>query len=140
MLKDCSTSCKTSACNNDLTETAQMFSEPNPQDNCFTCTYIERDNGEVEGNIFCADEPGKLNSSSYACPMYANAACYTGTNAHYVSLESAVPENIRFLRLFSAKSNAYKIMLLSRVVFLLGDGKIFKIFKNYFRCRARKRL
>jgi len=86
MLKDCVTDCDTSACNSNLDETSQKFSDPNPQSECFTCSYIEKDNGDVEGNQFCADQPDKLNSSTHSCPPYANSACYTGTNAHYVRI------------------------------------------------------
>lgn len=85
MLKDCATSCETTGCNNRLQETADLFDHPTDQPNCFTCQYIERDNGDVEGNKYCAEEPDQLVTASYFCPVYANAACYTGTNAHYVS-------------------------------------------------------
>lgn len=82
-MKDCSTSCEESLCNKEMDPTAAMFSVPDPQDSCYTCNFIQNDNGEVEGNQFCADEPDKLDNAALPCPMYANAGCYTGTVAHY---------------------------------------------------------
>jgi len=88
MIKDCATSCDSAACNIEMEETARMFSSENPQEECFGCSYIEQNNGDVLGNVFCGDQPDKLENGKIACPMYANAACYTGTNAHYVSFQN----------------------------------------------------
>ena len=84
MLKDCMSSCEESGCNQDAYPAAAKFSSDSPQDSCYACKYIEKDDGSVQGNKFCADEPDKLQDAFNECPIYANAACYTGTNAHYV--------------------------------------------------------
>ena len=83
-MKECATSCETAACNLAMDGAASMFSGSVPQSECYSCTYIVRNTGDVAGNKFCADEPDKLEDGSVSCPMYANAACYTGTSAHYV--------------------------------------------------------
>ena len=85
LLKDCSTSCETGACNSELDAAAAKFSAETPQDKCYACSYVQRENGDTEGNIYCADEPDKMEGASVSCPMYANTACYTGSSAHYVS-------------------------------------------------------
>ena len=84
MLKDCMSSCEESGCNQDAYPAAAKFSSDSPQDTCYACKYIEKDDGSVQGNKFCADEPDKLQDAFNECPTYADAACYTGTNAHYV--------------------------------------------------------
>jgi hypothetical protein len=85
-IKDCSTSCTEPACNSLITPTAAKFSVDKPQDSCFTCSYSENADGTVSGNVFCADKPDNLENASQNCPLYANAGCYTGTNANYVSI------------------------------------------------------
>jgi len=68
-----------------MDEAASKFSSKSPQEECFACSYIQKENGDVIGNVYCADDPDKLENGNVKCPMYANAACYTGTSAHYVS-------------------------------------------------------
>ena len=82
--KDCVEVCDTEMCNDNF-DIANKFSTNN-HDSCFTCSYLEHDDGTVEGNKFCADAPDKLSSSANTkCPLYANAGCYTGTNVHLSS-------------------------------------------------------
>ena len=84
-LKDCTTTCTKSGCNNGLYETAALYNQIGPEFSCYTCEHIQNENGVDSGNSNCGDEPDKIEGASITCPVYANAACYAGTNAHYVS-------------------------------------------------------
>ena len=80
--KDCIRTCDENECNNDL-EIAEDFATGNNHESCYACSYVERDDGTVEGNKFCADAPDKLpGTASIKCPLFADAGCYTGTNVH----------------------------------------------------------
>lgn len=80
--KDCIRTCETSECNTGL-EIANDLATGNGHESCYACSYVERDDGTVEGNKFCADAPDKLpGTASVTCPTYADAGCYTGTNLH----------------------------------------------------------
>ena len=85
-LKDCTTTCSKSGCNKGLYETAALYDKNRPEFNCYTCEHIQNENGIDSGNSNCGDEPDKIEDASKLCPVYANAGCYAGTNAHYVSL------------------------------------------------------
>lgn len=68
---------------------------------CYVCTYLEKDNGDIEGNhksCFFMNNMnyfylGNRNCGSEnvpdqfkkKCPVYADSGCFTGTNAHFVS-------------------------------------------------------
>ena len=83
MFKDCALDCAESGCNYDLEEVATLFSSEQEQDSCLACSYVESDNGDVSGNYNCLKP--ESNSTSLACPKYANAGCYVGLNTHEVS-------------------------------------------------------
>ena len=84
-LKDCTTTCSKSGCNKGLYETAALYDKNRPEFNCYTCEHIQNESGIDSGNSNCGDEPDKIEDASKLCPVYANAGCYAGTNAHYVS-------------------------------------------------------
>jgi len=93
LLKDCGSSCETSNCNTGISEAASKFQTGNQKENCFVCQYMEKDNGDLVGNKYCADQPDLLENASFECPSYADAGCYTGTNAHY-SADGVVHEDV----------------------------------------------
>jgi len=96
-IKDCFTYCENGlnggvdSCNDNVYEVAKKF-RPDPekplegfyQPGCFFCHYVEKDNGEVEGNVHCYDPEdasgGPLGFSP--CPMHASTGCYTGSAMH----------------------------------------------------------
>jgi len=84
--KDCGANCDTAGCNRDLDDAARMFIEDGDerQEECYACQFLETDDGDVLGNKYCADEPDLIDVS-VNCPMYAQKACFTGTNVHYNS-------------------------------------------------------
>ena len=58
-----------------------------PQARCYACSYIEADNGEQNGNLYCgqmedADPEANINSLVQNCPLHASLGCYTGTSIH----------------------------------------------------------
>jgi hypothetical protein len=85
--KDCYESCYpseangTAACNNDLKVQDKFFMGPPLQQQCYTCKYIETDNGDLEGQKECGSTPPD-NWVMKSCPAYATAACYTGSAVH----------------------------------------------------------
>jgi len=94
MLKDCATGCSDIACNKDVEEVQEMFGYDQPQTvkSCLTCSFIEKDDGTVNGNKFCLEDEGHADELLKECPKYANTACYTGSNAHYDSRGSVHEE------------------------------------------------
>ncbi|CBY30505.1 unnamed protein product [Oikopleura dioica] len=87
--KDCFSDCSGNGCNDALTDAALKFQDDadpaHIQDSCYTCDFIEEDNGDTSGNSKCGDEPSLIGNADKACPLYANRACFTGTNAHFDS-------------------------------------------------------
>ena len=83
--KDCEITCTDSACNTGLDQISQYFDTGNAQESCYTCSYLEKEDGSVEGNEYCGDESSLIKDGSKACPKYANAGCFTGTNVHYAN-------------------------------------------------------
>ena len=81
LYKDCSETCDESGCNADFDTVAAKFHSEINQEACYSCVYTESDDGSVEGNKFCMDEPDKIDVSTN-CPIYANAGCYIGSNTH----------------------------------------------------------
>ena len=66
-----------------------LFADSNiePQARCYACSYIEADNGEQKGNLYCgqmedADPEANINSLVQNCPLHASLGCYTGTSIH----------------------------------------------------------
>ena len=49
---------------------------------CYTCKYVEHDDGTVEGNQRCDEN---LPATAMSCPNWANVGCYTGAAVHDVS-------------------------------------------------------
>ena len=76
--KDCFASCEGSGCNNDMT-VGDKFIGSYQQPSCYSCKYVEKDNGDVDGNKNCPNGPPETTTS---CPNYASAACYTGASVH----------------------------------------------------------
>ena len=79
--KDCQASCYPTddqPCNNDLTvaEKYRIGAETKVS-SCHSCRYVEHDNGDVEGNKNCENNPAVGD-----CPIYADIACYTGAATH----------------------------------------------------------
>ena len=83
LYKDCTTSCPHGACNKEMDSTLELYRSDREQESCYACTYLEQENGDVIGNSNCLDNADKF--ESVACPIYANAGCYTGSNTHKVS-------------------------------------------------------
>ena len=81
--KDCQVDCKESNCNTGLDEVAALYDSGKNQESCYTCSYIESSNGDVEGEKVCGDGSEQLKDGIRTCPTYANYGCYTGTNVHY---------------------------------------------------------
>ena len=92
--KDCEVTCTDSACNTGLDVLSMYFDSGKDQESCYTCSYIEKEDGSVEGNEYCGDESDKIVDGSKACPRYANAGCFTGTNVHYVNQGSLLLEQV----------------------------------------------
>ena len=91
MYKDCLVECEGFGCNDRLDDVAELFRSDTEQENCFSCSYIEYDDGTTEGNKYCADQPDLIDDIATAsCPTYANAGCYTGSNAHYSNVNDDV--------------------------------------------------
>ena len=82
--KMCGMSCTDSNCNSGLTPLAAKFSSGNVE-SCYVCDYLENDDGSVSGNQNCPDNADQLPGGASKCPIYADSACFTGSNAHYVS-------------------------------------------------------
>jgi len=76
--KDCLLSCNGDGCNNNM-NVGDKFIGSYQETECYSCRYVEKDDGEVNGNQFCPDGAPELITP---CPNYANAACYTGASAH----------------------------------------------------------
>ena len=84
LFKDCVKYCTDDACNDIFDEIAEEFTSENNQEECYSCKYIELEDGTVSGNKACFDSPSDINAE-HKCPKYANAGCYTGSTAFYVS-------------------------------------------------------
>ena len=91
MFKDCLVECEGFGCNKGLDDVAELFASETKQEQCFSCLYIEYDDGTTEGNKYCGDEPDLIDTIATAtCPTYANAGCYTGSNAHYSTINDDI--------------------------------------------------
>ena len=51
-----------------------------PVESCHTCKYVSDASGNHDGNQNCGDSPSP--DMSRPCPVYASAACYTGSALH----------------------------------------------------------
>ena len=60
-------------------QVAEKYKDDTPSTvfSCHSCRYVEHDDGTVEGNKNCAENP-----DTGSCPSYAQAACYTGAAVH----------------------------------------------------------
>jgi len=56
------------------------FDEGFNQQKCYSCKYVEEDNGDVNGNTNCPDKP--TDDMEMDCPSWATSGCYTGTAVH----------------------------------------------------------
>ena len=52
---------------------------------CNPYKYLEYFDGAVSGNKNCGDNPELIPGTQPKCPVFADAGCFTGTNAQYVS-------------------------------------------------------
>ena len=86
--KDCQESCDTgtgiaNGCNTGLDAIAARFApaegEPSVTE-CKTCSYFQKEDGKVEGNINCKENPDRV--ATQACPAYASTACYEASSFH----------------------------------------------------------
>ena len=84
LYKDCTKTCSESFCNNDFDSVAEMFSTGRDL-TCYSCKYLEYFDGAVSGNKNCGDNPELIPGTQPKCPVFADAGCFTGTNAQYVS-------------------------------------------------------
>ena len=84
LYKDCTKTCSESFCNNDFDSVAEMFSTGRDL-TCYSCKYLEYFDGAVSGNKNCGDNPELIPGIQPKCPVFADAGCFTGTNAQYVS-------------------------------------------------------
>merc|ERR1711935_997824 len=87
---DSSQVCNSTLCNDDMDSVTSQFSTGSDL-SCYVCTYLEKDNGDIEGNRNCGSEnvPDQFKKK---CPVYADSGCFTGTNAHFTSSEVLVEE------------------------------------------------
>ena len=86
--KDCTVTCDSDGCNHGLDEVAKKFDSGKGQEQCLTCSYLEKSDGTVEGNDQCKD--GTTSKFSKNCPTYANSGCYTGSSLHYEADDSSL--------------------------------------------------
>ena len=84
LYKDCTKTCSESFCNDDFDSVASLFSTGRDL-TCYSCKYIEYFDGAVSGNKNCGDNPDLIPGTQPKCPVFADAGCFTGTNAQYVS-------------------------------------------------------
>ena len=84
LYKDCTKICSESFCNNDFDSVAELFSTGRDL-TCYSCKYLEYFDGAVSGNKNCGDNPELIPGTQPKCPVFADAGCFTGTNAQYVS-------------------------------------------------------
>ena len=84
LYKDCTKTCSESFCNNDFDSVAELFSTGRDL-TCYSCKYLEYFDGAVSGNKNCGDNPDLIPGTPPKCPVFADAGCFTGTNAQYVS-------------------------------------------------------
>lgn len=81
VFRDCYTFCKEDGCNNDMSAgELHQDEEGYLETSCYTCNFIEGDDGSVSGNTNCPDTP--TDDLKKSCPTYANQACFTGTAIH----------------------------------------------------------
>ena len=59
---------------------AEKFNEGFAQEKCYACSYVESDDGSVNGNVNCPDNPSA--DFTVDCPTWAQNGCYTGTAVH----------------------------------------------------------
>jgi hypothetical protein len=62
------------------------------QESCFTCDYIEEDDGSTNGNKNCPDTP--TDDMIQSCPVYASSACYTGSASHNTGANNGLREEV----------------------------------------------
>ena len=84
--KDCQQSCDTgtgvqNGCNTGLDEISKRFApDGETVTECKTCSYFQKEDGTVQGNINCKENPDMVATQS--CPLYASAACYEASSFH----------------------------------------------------------
>jgi len=91
LYKDCTKTCSESFCNNDFDSVAEMFSTGRDL-TCYSCKYLEYFDGAVSGNKNCGDNPELIPGTQPKCPVFADAGCFTGTNAQYNSEMTLIEE------------------------------------------------
>lgn len=91
MWKDCLDYCEISGCNNEFSYVAGLFDQGNDL-SCYSCKYGRNPDGSIMdgSNEKCSlnDVTGEIESN--ACPVYANAACYTSLTSNNVSFFNMV--------------------------------------------------
>ena len=76
-------------CNSGLTPLAAKFSSGNVE-SCYVCDCLENDDGSVSGHQNYPDNADQLPGGASKCPIYADSACFTGSNNHYVSSMTSI--------------------------------------------------
>ena len=88
---------------------AEKFPNGN-QETCKSCFYKETNNGEIYGNVNCANPEKSEVIESVACPRWANTGCYTGTAVHsYVSFNFLMCFKALFFRMALKKMKFIKV-------------------------------
>ena len=75
---------------------------------CNPYKYLEYFDGAVSGNKNCGDNPELIPGTKPNCPVFADAGCFTGTNAQYVS---TIFSNIQFNPVQSSSISVTNIFL-----------------------------
>ena len=88
MWKDCIDYCEEFGCNNEFDYVEGLFDQGNDLE-CYSCKYARANDGSIlnGSNDKCSLPSATDQVPLVHCPKYANAACYTASTWHSVSLQ-----------------------------------------------------
>ena len=67
--KDCQTSCMGANCNTGTTALFNKFDSGRTDEiSCYSCSYLENDDGTSSGNRYCMDEADRVDGAVMTCP------------------------------------------------------------------------